>query len=173
MMGQTITVPYLETDQFQMVSLPYGANNRMSMYVIVSKTRLADVINGLNAASWQDWINSMRPTELGLALPRFQAECSLTLNEPLISLGMGPAFTEGADFAPMGLTPGTPIGLVLHKAKIRVDEDGTVAAGVTAVVFAGVPRTLMLVGRPYLCAIRDNQTGTLIFVGAIYKPESL
>ena len=49
-----------------------------------------------------------------LTLPRFKADYTATLNRPLAALGMGIAFSPGADFGPMGLQ-GASINLVLHR----------------------------------------------------------
>ena len=66
--------------------------------------------------------------------------------------------------------------LLLHKAVLEVDEEGTVAAAVTAVttrhraVLRVTPKE-MRVDRPFFCAIRDNETSTLLFAGIIRDPQ--
>lgn len=115
-------------------------------------------------------MGQMKPTQMTLFLPKFQASYQATLNQPLIALGMGPAFSGGADFAPMGLH-GSFISAVIHKATLDVDEEGTVAAASTAVITSRaarpMPTTVMRVDHPFFCAIRDNATGTLLFAGVI------
>jgi len=180
MMTQDDDLPYIETDQFQMVSVPYEGNNRMSMYLIVPKTNLGAVLRRLDAGSWQSWIRQMHTTYLTLFLPRFQVAYSVKLKEQLAALGMGSAFTSDADFGPMGLPTGTAISQVLHKAIMQVDEQGTVAAAVTVVEMEPTaaapppaPTVVVRVDSPFFCAIRDNLTGTLLFAGAIYAPDTL
>ena len=157
------------------MSLPYGAG-RMSLYVFLPKpgSSLSGLTAGTNADTWNGWMGQMKPTQMVIFLPKFQASFQATLNQPLIALGMGPAFGPEADFAPMGLH-GSFISAVVHKATLDVDEEGTVAAASTAVVMSRsarpMPKTVMRVDHPFFCAIRDNATGTLLFAGVIEDPQ--
>jgi len=68
------------------------------------------------------------------------------------------------------------VSAVLHKATLDVDEEGTVATAATAVIMtkmamARPPQAIqMRVDHPFFCAIRDDATGTLLFLGAIREP---
>jgi serine protease inhibitor len=175
LMSEAGTYAYSETPQFQAVSLPYGSG-RMSLYVFLPKpgTDLNALLNALDGKGWQDGISRMHPTLLTLVLPRFKAQYEARLREPLTALGMGGAFGAGAYFRPMGLRHGF-IGEVIHKAILEVDERGTVAAAATGVVMRSLsiarPSEVMRVDHPFFCAIRDNATGTLLFVGTIRDPQ--
>jgi serpin B len=63
------------------------------------------------------------------------------------------------------------ISEVRHKTFVEVNEEGTIAAATTAAEgeeeAAGM---LFIVDRPFFCAIRDNQTGTVLFMGSIVDP---
>jgi len=67
------------------------------------------------------------------------------------------------------------IDQVKHKTFVEVNEEGTEAAAVTsvAIVASALPGQPfdMVVDRPFFCAIRDNETGTLLFVGSVVEPE--
>ncbi len=172
LMTQEDTFSYLETNQFQAVSLPYG-QGRISAYVFLPRKNLHAFLSSLNAAQWQEWIGKMRPTSVTITLPRFGADYHASLNAPLTALGMGSTFGPGADFAPMGLNESF-IGKIVHKAVLQIDEEGTVAAAATGGEMTASVRPLgveMRVDHPFFLAIRDNLTGTLLFVGAIYDPK--
>ena len=176
LMTQVTTYPYLETDQFQAVALPYGSG-RVSMYVFLPKsdTDLDTFLGTLDARTWQDWARRMKPTLLTLFLPRFQARYRAELKGPLSALGMGSAFGLGADFTPMGLR-GSFLTQVIHQTVLEVTEEGTVAAAATGASFGGggLPRSpdvMVRVDHPFFCAIQDNATGTLLFLGAIRNPQ--
>lgn len=64
---------------------------------------------------------------------------------------------------------------VLYKTFMEVNEEGTVATAVTEVEIRlrclPPPPFTMVVDRPFFCALRDNETGTLLFVGLVMEPQ--
>lgn len=181
LMAQVETFSYLDTSDFQAVGLPYGTG-RLSLYVFLPKPgrSLDGFVNGLTANSWEGWMGKMQAAKVNITLPRFKVSYQAPLNQPLMALGMASAFTAGADFTPIGLQSpsgqGSFLTGVVHKAILEVDENGTVAAAATGVFASGGggfahPPAVMRVDHPFFCAIRDNVTGTLLFVGAIRNPN--
>jgi serpin B len=82
-------------------------------------------------------------------------------------------------FSPVpGQTPRFFISSVLQSTYWKVDEEGSEAAAVTTtgIRAAAVARPeqpfQMIVDRPFFCAIQDQRSGALLFVGAIYDPGS-
>jgi serpin B len=69
------------------------------------------------------------------------------------------------------------ISEVRQKTMCEVNEEGTVAAAVTSVgvsvtsVQQPRERFVMKVDRPFFFAIRDNETGVMLFMGSITNPE--
>jgi serpin B len=66
---------------------------------------------------------------------------------------------------------------VIHKAFIKLDENGTEAAAATAVVVgektsAPPPAKVVKIDRPFFFAIRDVPTGTVLFAGRITDPTA-
>ena len=61
---------------------------------------------------------------------------------------------------------------VKHKARIDVTEEGTEAAAGSAVILGRslISPITMVVSRPFFCAIRDTDSGVLLFVGRIAEP---
>jgi serpin B len=86
---------------------------------------------------------------------------------------MGIAFGTGADFSRITPTRDLYISSVRHKTYVRVDEAGTEAAAVTIVEVGetSVPDTFyMRVDRPFLFAIREHHSGTVLFIGKMVNP---
>ncbi|MBD2310489.1 serpin family protein [Desertifilum sp. FACHB-1129] len=182
---QTKTVPlmsqrgnyrYLETDNFQAISLPYS-NGRWSLYVFLPKPdrNLAQFQQQLNAENWDTWMAQFRRREGSIQLPRFKMEYSTNLEQTLSALGMGVAFSRQAEFTQMTTEP-VYIDQVKHKTFVEVNEEGTEAAAVTSIGIRTTSAQMptepfqMVVDRPFFCAIRDNQTGSLLFLGSIVDP---
>jgi len=180
LMAQTGKFDYYAGQGFQAASLPYGAG-RASMYVFLPEQRssLRAFRRELGHKSWDAWIRHFRQAEGTIVLPRFKLAYEVTLNDALKALGMGIAFDgRRADFSAMvaDRKPNANIDEVKHKTFVEVNEEGTEAAAVTSI---GMMRTSMMpqrsfsmvVDRPFFCAIRDNQTGALLFLGSIVDPE--
>ncbi len=168
---------YLETDHFQAVSLPYGKNERVSMYIFLpaSDSSLEQLYGEMNLLSWKRWIASFGSMEGEVGLPRFKFEYETSLKDALAALGMAIAFDESAaDFSGMHpVPPNLYISEVKHKTFIEVNEEGTEAAAVTSVEvgMTAMPETFsMIVDRPFFFAIADDMTGTILFMGSVLNP---
>jgi serine protease inhibitor len=180
MMAQTGKFDYYAIQGFQAISLPYGAG-RASMYIFLPEQRssLRAFRRELSHKSWDAWLRHFRQAEGTIMLPRFKLTYEATLNDALKALGMGIAFDQRrADFSGM-IADGKPsanIDEVKHKTFVEVNEEGTEAAAVTSIgmvrlAMAPQRNFSMIVDRPFFCAIRDNQTGALLFMGTIIEPE--
>lgn len=177
MMRQQGSFRYLETKEFQGIHLPYGSG-RLSMVVLLpqGETDLAELQASLTAENWQTWMTRFSPREGTLQLPRFKSEFGTSLNEALKALGMDLAFDPAAaDFS--GINPDEQlfISAVEHRTFIEVNEQGTEAAAATSVGISVTsapidPPFQMVCDRPFFYAIQDNETGAILFMGAIQNP---
>ena len=168
---------YQQGDGFQAVRLPY-AGGRLQMYLFLPDTNSspAKLLADLNADTWRDKIlPKFQDAEGTLALPRFKLDYGVTLNDPLKALGMRRAFTDDADFSAMADEP-LLVSEVKQKSFVEVNEEGTEAAAVTTVrmrptgVFRPQKPFEMIVDRPFLFVIGDDETKSILFMGVIYDP---
>ena len=176
---------YLIENDFQAVRLPYG-REVMSMYIFMPGygDELDDFIAGITPPQWNDWIASFQsPYDIygvpefeggNFRMPKFKASYQKELEDVLTSLGMGLAFTGGADFS--GICSELPlfISFVRQKAVIEVNEEGSEAAAATVVgMEQGVspPVFSFSVNRPFFFVIRDDRTETILFMGKIVDPK--
>lgn len=179
MMSQRGDYKYYENQQFQAVSLPYGKDGKVSFYIFLPKqtSSLKSFYQNLSAENWENWMSQFSKREGFVRLPRFKMDYDITLNKALTALGMGEAFSNKANFSAMGKN--LKISEVKHKTFVEVNEEGTEAAAATSVgivpLSAKVPSAepfSMIVDRPFFCTIRDNQTGSILFMGSIVEPLS-
>lgn len=177
LMSRAGSFQHYQGEGFQAVRLPYGSG-RVSMYVFLpaSQTGLAGLLDALTPETWASWLASFREAEGHLVLPRFRLETEYELAGPLQALGMELAFDpEGADFSAMcPVPPNVYIGRVKHKAMVDVDEEGTEAAAATSVEVrqASMPVGFqMVVDRPFLFAIVDDEAGMILFMGTVLDPR--
>jgi serpin B len=168
---------YYENQLFQGVSIPYG-EGRISLYIFLPKQdkNLNSFINNLTLANWEQWLGEFRQREGTLKIPKFKLEYEVTLNSALQALGMKSMFNNGADFSQL-TSVDVKVNEVKHKTFVEINEEGTEAAAVTSIGIRATSATPeqqpfnMVVNRPFFCAIRDNQTGTILFMGSIFEPK--
>jgi serpin B len=168
-------LPFASGTGWQAVELPY-VGGKLSMVVVVpddlgafEKTLddkvLVAIVDGL----------AMRDVSV-LGLPKFGAETKVELAKVLSALGMPTAFTDRADFSGISTQEPLLIDAVIHQANIDVDEHGTEAAAATAVVVRGVSLPIdtvsLIVDRPFLFALRDVETGAVLFLGRVADPSA-
>lgn len=171
MMRQQASLPYLATETFEAVDLPYG-DSLFSMTVLLPRpgVDVNELVAQIDQAQWDAWTGQFRARSVDLQLPRFELAYEKKLNDVLTALGMGVAFTGAADFTGIHRAGGLKISFVKHKSFVEVNEEGTEAAAVTVVGIeltsaGGTAR--VHVDRPFVFVIRERHSGTLLFTGKV------
>jgi serpin B len=182
--GQTVQVPMMSSQQttayaegpgWQAVDLPYVGGD-LSMTIILPDD-LAAFEQSLTADSLDSIIGKLSSTEVQLSLPKFNLETKTNLPQQLSALGMPLAFdAQQADFSGITTDQKLSVSDVIHQANITVDEAGTEAAAATAIVvgITALPSKIarMDVNHPFLFALRDDPTGTILFLGRVTDPSA-
>lgn len=154
--------------------LPYGGQAFGMVLVLPGpQESVADLVSSLNDGTWNQWMDAMSEREIQVRMPRFELEWDALLNDALKAMGMENAFHPLlSDFSRMTPAPDAYISRVRQKTYMKVDEEGTEAAAVTSVGIGAVsaPPGITL-DRPYLLAIRERLSGTVLFLGALRDPR--
>lgn len=173
LMHRNASMRYHETAEFQAVDLSYG-RDAFAMTVLLPKpgTTVDALATSLTTDSWAKLVGRFHTAHVDLHLPRLKLTYERTLNDDLKALGIRDAFVpDGANFtgmSPQGLH--LFIDYVKQKTYVDINEEGTEAAAVTVVGISvtSAPQTaVMRVDRPYLFAIRERLSGTILFIGKI------
>jgi len=178
MMHQSHRFPYAAGDGYQAVELRYDGGELSMVVLLPGEGRLAEFEESLDAEGLTAILGDLAPTEVRLTMPRLTYESSFQLRDVLSAMGMADAFVPGvADFSGMDGTRNLFIQEVLHKALVRVDEEGTEAAAATAVVVgitAAPPQEVVevVIDHPFIFLIRDLKTGTVLFLGRVLNPTA-
>jgi serpin B len=180
MMTQTDAFKYAEVAEGQMLEMPYDGKG-LAMLVVLPRDvdGLAALEKSLTATQLAAWTSRLRQQQVQVSFPRFKMEGAFALPETLKALGMKTAFVQGeADFS--GMNGGREplwLGAVAHKAFVDVNELGTEATAATGVAVEGtigLPQgptvPVFRADHPFLFAIRDVQTGVILFLGRFVQP---
>jgi serine protease inhibitor len=158
--------------------LPYGGRAFVMDIVLPPEGVSLDAfVQDMDRDAWNRWMKAL-PDSFGDALvqmPKIELQYERRLDDDLIGMGMAIAFGKSAtppDFSRM--RPGLFIGLAKQKTYVRVDEEGTEAAAVTVIGMfdTAVGPASFIVNRPYLFAIRERLSGTVLFLGTVRDPRT-
>jgi serine protease inhibitor len=187
--GQVMTMEtegefaYARREGYRVTELPYGRGNySMLVFLPDEETGLDGMFDLLTPEEWNKLPEVLNKQTVNMRLPKFTFEYETELNVSLETLGMTDAFSESrANFERMAdLPPGLNIYVsrVRHKSFVEVNEEGTEAAAVTSVEIRvtstpGIPEvTWFHVDRPFMIAIKEKYTNSIIFIGRITDPSS-
>lgn len=174
MMHNKSTYKLFSHNDFLMLELDYGQTNfAMDILLPHQGKTIGDVMTLLDATSFDQWTQGLGTiNDMDIALPKFRFDYEKTLNDILIGMGMGIAFSDFANFSGISDSWQLLITEVKHKSFIEVNEEGTEAAAATSV---GIGYTSMppsfIANRPFIFIIRERDTNTILFMGKVCDPQ--
>nr|AAV91026.1 serpin-6 [Manduca sexta] len=163
----------------QVLELPYKGND-ISMFILLPpysmKEGVTNIIANLNterlAAVMEE---SYMSREVIVEIPKFTIERTLSLRPILDRLGVGDLFNVSADFSTLTEDSGIRFDDAVHKAKIQIDEEGTVAAAATALFGFRSSRpaepTRFIANFPFVYLIYERPTNSILFFGVYRDPK--
>jgi serpin B len=166
---------FLNSSSCQAVRLPYG-EDKVAMYIFLPSgdVSMESFVAGLSQGKLDSFFSGFHNTSLAVKLPKFSTAYGVKeLETTLSNMGMGVAFdSANADFTGISSVP-LFVSSVAHKSFVSVDEFSTEAAAATDVVGTyGVPPrfTGFDVDRPFFFMIRDDHSGSILFMGLVENP---
>ncbi len=167
---------YYQDNNVQIADLPYG-DSLFSMTVILpnASQSIEELISQLSPEKWTEYFDALDYNFGTIMMPKLKLNYKLLMNDALISLGMGIAFSGGADFSRINGYGNLFISRVIHQSFVQIDEEGTEAAAATVVELmetSGMGPTgfFMRADRPYIFVQRERVNNTILFIGKISKP---
>ena len=177
MMKQPVDIyNYAKTENLQALELNYLGGD-ISMVVLLPKDRdgIQSLEYSMDKKKFDVIIDSMTRQPLTVEIPKFEFETQYNLISPLQSLGLHDAFDENnADF--QGITDEQVyLAKAVHKAFVNVNEEGTEAAAITALVAratSGPPEPVddFVADHPFMFIIQEKETGEILFIGRVMDP---
>jgi serpin B len=172
---------YGDFDGFKMLEMPYAGDD-LSMVLMLPDARdgLASLEASLTNELLDSSLHSMDEREVRVYLPRFKFDASFNLSGTLRDMEMSDPFDPDiSDLTGIAQPVGANLYIadVLHKAFIDVNEAGTEAAAATGVI-VGITDCVcdppqpaeFRADHPFLFALRDRHSGSLMFMGRVAEP---
>uniref|UniRef100_A0A8C4QD80 Serpin domain-containing protein n=1 Tax=Eptatretus burgeri TaxID=7764 RepID=A0A8C4QD80_EPTBU len=156
----------------EVVRLPFHGN--VSMFIAVPyklSTGLADLEKRVSSTVLERWLKEMSNTSRQVIIPKFHVHKKYNLEKHLHELGIKDLFEQYANLLGISSNPELRVNTILHQGSITVDEEGSEAAVITAVGFTPLStQEKFLADRPFLFAIYDHPTMSLLFLGRVTNP---
>ncbi len=172
LMSRDGDVTFSQTPDFTVVDMPYG-NSAFTMTVIMPRAGLDvnSAVASMTAQQWQALTSAMTQGKRPLVFPKFKLEWEKNLNADLSALGMSNWVFDNADFTRMSPQGDKlVISRVIQKTFVDVNEEGTEAAAATSVgIIPTSAPAPVVINRPFVFAIRERLSGTIIFMGKIVR----
>lgn len=175
MMHNSITGGYYKSDTWESAVISYK-DNAYSMIAVMPLpgNSLAEVAENISADDIKTIFSHGKAHTIVLSMPKFDISTNEEYEETIESMGASLS-NVGLD----GLTNhrfNDPLRVkILQNAKIKVDEEGTVAAAVTGAltdVTGSMPSTVdFTLDRPFIYLIRNTKTGSIIMMGQYTQPQ--
>lgn len=172
---------YLSHENGQGVVMPYDDGKLGLLLMLPDEgVSLTDYLSTWDGQTISGLLDGQTERLVALNVPKFKAEWDGELRDTLIALGLEDAFDpERADFTAMGSCADGSlyIGSVIHKTAFEVNEKGTEAAAVTAVMMeptaAPEPEPVLILrfDRPFVYGIVDLESGTPLFLGTMEQMD--
>ncbi len=170
-----VKMNYAYPDGLVLVDIPYG-NGQFSFTVLMptDHTALPNLVEGLSAQTFSQWLDQSIAIEAELELPRMKMEWKENLKQTLENLGM---LMVGFPLLFEDVNQTLEISRVVHQTFLEVNETGTEAAAATAV---GIQPTSMpttprkiTIDKPFIFMLREKHTGVILFIGQLTDPAAL
>jgi serpin B len=183
---QSVQAPFMKRDgtvfdygarpSYQAIDLPYASSNLSMLAILPRRSSLAAFDRTLTAGSLAKIVGSLTPHTVDLQMPTLDLSTQLSLNDALQKLGMTDAFKPSASFSALTTQRALYISLVAHAADLKIDEQGTVATAATVIIMpmarvAPQPTVTLTLNHPYLLLLRDDTSGTILFVAQVANPS--
>ena len=174
--GHSVRVRYARAEGVTVLDLPYGGE-AFSMTIVLPQVAggIDSLVQGLTEERWRGWVAALDSGSLEVVMPKFTLTYGLTMNDVLRALGMPSAFCDAPhpDFTRLNPSGALCISDVRHKTFVDVNEEGTEAAAATSVEISFTSLAAPLqVDRPFVFAIRERLSGTILFLGRVMNPAA-
>ena len=141
--------------------------------------KMQDYLDNLSGEKITNLLKNVSQEKVLTKLPKYEVTYGTEMSEIFKNLGMTDAFSfDNADFTKMGqATENVAIDKIIHKAFIRVAEEGTQAGAATVVgmlagsAAPGKPPKEVYLDRPFVYMIIDTENNLPLFMGTVCEIE--
>jgi len=169
---------YAENERFQIIDVPFKMDSISIMFIVPKKGEtVAEIQDELNFDNYQFWESSLASKQVQLYLPKFTIKNELNITQKLKDLGLKSMLSKNPKLGNM-TDDKVRINMVLHKCVLEITEEknviatGTETDDLTAENMNAPSIATLVMNKPFVFVVKENKTGTILFIGHLVNPES-
>ncbi|XP_050810444.1 serpin A3-1-like [Gopherus flavomarginatus] len=154
-----------------LVQIPYNGNAK-ALFILPDEGKMKQLEAALLKETVCKWEKLLQKRTINLYIPKFSISGSYDVKLLFEKMGITDVFSSHADLSGIAGTSDLHVSQAIHKAVLNVHENGTEAAGATAIVVTKLlrPSTTIKFNRPFVVMIVDKATLSTMFMGKIVNP---
>ncbi|XP_019374162.1 PREDICTED: alpha-1-antitrypsin-like [Gavialis gangeticus] len=155
----------------EVVQIPYHGTAE-AILILPDNGKMKEVENVLVKETVCKWRKSLKTRRINLHLPRVSVTGSYDIQQLFEKMGITEVFSSNADLSGINGAHNLQVTKAIHKALLKVHENGTEAAAATAIIISKVhqPSVTIKFNRPFIMLIVDKASATMLFMGKIVNP---
>ncbi|MDR1916391.1 MAG: serpin family protein [Synergistaceae bacterium] len=171
---------HAQSEEFAMIRLPYKGRTHSMTVILPNRDKGIDAFEReFSHAEYLEYVSMLKTREMIVYLPKFDLDQTFDLVDAFKKMGLESVFKPSRDnFSNMGRTnDNLPLAVskIVHKAKVKVYEEGTVAAAATGIGMVTAtslrePPPVFRADHPFIFFITDDRTGAILFMGRYAQP---
>lgn len=166
-------VPFYVGDGYMAMGKLFKGEKFSMVFILPDEGQYESFEAAFTVAVFDSIVDHLADRHITFEIPKFGYYSNFDLAETLYDMGLIDAFQPGvADFSGMdGTVDGSPwVDKAVHKAYIQVDEWGTIAFAGTGMEFTEGIHDHFDARRPFIYAIYDIESRTILFMGRVLDP---
>ena len=167
MMSDKRDVAAVLTDNFSMFALPYADCNYSAIFVLPNKGKcIADILPDVRDALLAHELDNVSLKEYHIGIPRLKTEYSKYITDYVTNADISLDDRELLGYGKMKYTE------ILQATSLEINEEGTTMAAVTGNDwYIAPPLESIILDRPFLMIVKDNNHGSILLMAAIQMPK--
>ncbi|MFW6238318.1 MAG: serpin family protein [Halanaerobiales bacterium] len=174
---KALEIPYKDERAKMLFVMPTGDNSLTNLEEELDREELEFIRNNLEKVyDEESFEDEEHKPGIPVHIPKFEIETDINLNSSFIDYDLGMLYDfEESDFS--GIIKGSQnnfaVSDALHSAVIKVDEEGTEAAGATVIEMIETAEPPQFIAdRPFLYFVIEEESEAIIFMGRYTGPEN-
>lgn len=166
-----ISVKRYHDESVEIITMPFADDGNYAMTLIMPSGDIDEFVADMSVEDWETWLDERENTNVVVSFPKLQIKGEYNMKKTIQYLGAGEIFAT-VDVSNMtNDADDLFVGNFLHNTFLKVNEGGAEAAAVTVITLDCGIHDNVIINKPFLLVLHDEETKAILFIGRIDKAE--